>query len=53
MRSLRRHSTYTVHAVDVRIQNQLITKNRTTRAEQRRWNRDAARKAHDILEDRS
>ncbi|WP_369244630.1 hypothetical protein [Streptomyces sp. R41] len=43
----------TVHAIDVRIQNQLIAKNRTKLAEQRRWNRDAARKAHDILEDRS
>jgi hypothetical protein len=43
----------TVHAVDVRIQNQLIAKNRTRLEEQRRWNRDAARKAHDILEDRS
>lgn len=43
----------TVHAIDVRIQNQLIPKNRTKLGEQRRWNRDAARKAHDILEDRS
>jgi hypothetical protein len=43
----------TVHAVDVRIQNQLIAKNRTKLGEQRRWNREAARKAHDILEDRS
>jgi hypothetical protein len=43
----------TVHAVDLRIQNQLIAKNRTKLEEQRRWNQDAARKAHDILEDRS
>ncbi|MFF4353136.1 lipoprotein [Streptomyces sp. NPDC001530] len=43
----------TVHAIDVRIQNQLIAKNRPKLEEQRRWNRDAARKAHDILEDRS
>ncbi|TPQ23534.1 hypothetical protein [Streptomyces sporangiiformans] len=43
----------TVHAIDVRIQNQLIPKNRTKLEEQRRWNRDATRKAHDILEDRS
>jgi hypothetical protein len=42
-----------VHAIDVRIQNQLIPKNRTTLEEQRRWNRGATRKAHDILEDRS
>lgn len=41
----------TVHAIDVRIQNQLIAKNRTKLEEQRRWNRDTARKAHDILED--
>ncbi|MFE9648588.1 hypothetical protein ACFYO0_31645 [Streptomyces sp. NPDC006365] len=43
----------TVHAVDIRVQNQLIAKNRTKLEEQRRWNHDAARKAHDILEDRS
>ncbi|NUR02331.1 MAG: hypothetical protein HOY79_39080 [Streptomyces sp.] len=40
----------TVHAVDLRTQNQLIAKNR---AKQRRWNRDAVRRAHDILEGRS
>ncbi|MFD5074356.1 hypothetical protein [Streptomyces sp. NPDC058371] len=43
----------TVHAIDVRIQNQLIAKNRTKLEGQRDWNRDAARKAQDILEDRS
>ncbi|GAA2661394.1 hypothetical protein [Streptomyces vastus] len=43
----------TVHAIDVRIQNQLLAKNRKKLEEQRRWNHDAARKAHDILEDRS
>ncbi|MCD9879526.1 hypothetical protein [Streptomyces guryensis] len=43
----------TVHAVDVRIQNQLIAKNRAKLEKQRSWNRDAVRKAHDILEGRS
>ncbi|MGW7260574.1 hypothetical protein [Streptomyces sp. NPDC054834] len=43
----------TVHAVDVRIQNQLIAKNHTTLDQQRRWNLSAVRKAHDILRDRS
>jgi hypothetical protein len=43
----------TVHAVDVRIQNQLVAKNRTKLEAQRRWNQDALRKAHDIIEDRS
>ncbi|NGO07511.1 hypothetical protein G5C60_07535 [Streptomyces sp. HC44] len=42
-----------VHAVDVRIQNQLVAKNRKKLEEQRRWNHDAVREAHDILEDRS
>ncbi|MFI5683002.1 hypothetical protein [Streptomyces sp. NPDC051636] len=44
---------HTAHAVDVRIQVQLIAKNRTKLEEERRWNRNAVRKAHDILEDRS
>ncbi|MFF4508067.1 hypothetical protein [Streptomyces sp. NPDC001401] len=43
----------TVHAIDVRIQNQLIAKNRAKLEQQRSWNRDALRKAHDILEGRS
>lgn len=43
----------TVHAVDVRIQNQLIAENRAKLEKQRGWNRDAVRKAHDILEGRS
>ncbi|MEU0431513.1 hypothetical protein ABZ153_07670 [Streptomyces sp. NPDC006290] len=42
-----------VHAVDVRVQNRLITKNRTDLEAQLHWNRDAARRAHDILEGRS
>ena len=42
-----------VHAVDVRIQNQLIATNRAKLEKQRRWNRDAVRKAHDILDGRS
>ena len=43
----------TVHAVDIRIQNQLIGKNRARLEKQRRWNRDAVRRAHDILDGRS
>jgi hypothetical protein len=43
----------TVHAVDVRIQNKLIASNRAKLEDQRRWNRDAARRARDILADRS
>ncbi|MFF4258287.1 hypothetical protein ACFY1L_44585 [Streptomyces sp. NPDC001663] len=43
----------TVHAIDVRIQNQLITKNRTKLEKQRSWNDDAVRRAQDILDDRS
>ncbi|MGW3032979.1 hypothetical protein ACWDCB_17340 [Streptomyces sp. NPDC001178] len=42
-----------VHAIDVRIQNQLIAENRPKLEKQRRWNREAVRKAHDILEGRS
>jgi len=51
----KQHTGYvrTVHAVDVRIQNQLIAENRARLEKQRRWNRDAVRKAHDILEGRS
>ncbi|GAA4072057.1 hypothetical protein [Streptomyces shaanxiensis] len=43
----------TVHAIDVRIQNQLIARHRAKLEAQRRWNDDAARKADEILEDRS
>jgi len=43
----------TVHAVDIRIQNQLIAKNRAKLDEQLRLNREAVGKAQDILEDRS
>ncbi|MFJ2002318.1 hypothetical protein [Streptomyces chartreusis] len=43
----------TVHAIDVRIQNQLIARNRVTLEAQRRWNEDAARAAGEVLEDRS
>ncbi|MGW5473216.1 LptM family lipoprotein [Streptomyces chartreusis] len=42
-----------VHAVDVRMQNQLIARNRETLEAQRRWNEDATRAADEILEDRS
>ncbi|MGW3116815.1 hypothetical protein ACWDBW_06625 [Streptomyces sp. NPDC001107] len=44
---------HAVHAVDVRIQDQLIAENRPKLEKQRRWNRDAVRKAHDILDGRS
>jgi hypothetical protein len=43
----------TVHAIDVRIQNQLIAQHRAKLEAQRSWNDDAARKAEEILEDRS
>ncbi|RPF38387.1 hypothetical protein [Streptomyces sp. TLI_185] len=51
----KQHTGYvrTVHAVDVRIQSRLIANNRAKLEKQRRWNRDAVRKAHDILEGRS
>lgn len=42
-----------VHAVDVRIQNRLVTEHRTELDKQLRWERDAVRRAHDLLEDRS
>lgn len=42
-----------VHAIDVRIQNQLIARNRAALEAQRRWNDDATRTAGEILEDRS
>ncbi|GAA3545219.1 hypothetical protein [Streptomyces osmaniensis] len=42
-----------VHAIDVRIQNQLIARNRETLEAQRRWNDDATRTAGEILNDRS
>ncbi|MPY59364.1 LptM family lipoprotein [Streptomyces spongiae] len=41
----------TVHAIDVRVQQRLIAKNRTKLEEQRDWNRDAVRRAGDIIED--
>ncbi|MGW6907502.1 hypothetical protein [Streptomyces sp. NPDC054940] len=43
----------TVHAIDVRIQNELVAEHRAKLEAQRRWNDDAARKADEILEDRS
>ncbi|WP_128801150.1 MULTISPECIES: hypothetical protein [unclassified Streptomyces] len=43
----------TVHAIDVRIQKRLVAEHRTELDKQLRWERDAARKAHDVLEDQS
>lgn len=43
----------TVHAIDVRIQNQLIARYQAKLEAQRRWNDDATRKADEILDDRS
>ncbi|WP_256333732.1 hypothetical protein [Streptomyces sp. cf386] len=42
-----------MHAIDVRIQNELVAEHRAKLEAQRRWNDDAARKADEILEDRS
>ncbi|MCI3274420.1 hypothetical protein [Streptomyces cylindrosporus] len=39
----------TVHAIDVRVQNQLIAANRSKLEKERRWNEDAAEKARDVL----
>ena len=44
---------HTVHAVDVRLQNRLITENRTELEKQRHWNDAAARRARAILDARS
>ncbi|MEW2400685.1 hypothetical protein [Streptomyces sp. NPDC046862] len=41
----------TVHAIDVRIQLRLVAENRAKLEKQQRWNSDAVRRAHDILED--
>ncbi|MDN0201282.1 hypothetical protein [Streptomyces sp. S.PNR 29] len=43
----------TVHAIDVRIQNQLIARHRAQLEAQRRWNEDATRTAGEILENRA
>ncbi|GHH09738.1 hypothetical protein [Streptomyces lanatus] len=43
----------TVHAIDVHVQKELIAEHRAKLEAQRRWNDDAARRAEEILEDRS
>ncbi|MFC5219821.1 hypothetical protein [Streptomyces coerulescens] len=43
----------TVHAIDVRIQNELVARHRATLEAHRRWNDDATRRAEEILEDGS
>lgn len=41
----------TVHAIDVRVQRRLIAENRAKLEKRRRWNSEAARRAHDLLGD--
>ncbi|MFG1664099.1 hypothetical protein [Streptomyces sp. Y7] len=43
----------TVHAIDVRVQNDLVARHRGALEAHRRWNEDAIRAAEEILEDRS